>query len=199
MRVLAIVLVGCSGSTDPAPTDLELTETGETSSIPETDLLLTPGAVGTLSAEAAAALAWCTAQWQPDARVVAANHYDFGFEVMAFSASDPGNVCSWTRYTTGFEGQQTIPVAQYAPGWTYDTASDVMVGWAVDSDAVASQLGFTHLDFFMAVNPAGHRRQWGWDAELAGVPDDVPVILAATSMGDPDLHLLDGRTGAELD
>ncbi|MCA9488376.1 MAG: hypothetical protein KC621_00590 [Myxococcales bacterium] len=197
MRVFLLLIAGCSGSTDPVtPTDVS--ETGDLPPIPETDLLQTPGASGTLSAEAAAALAWCTANWQADARVVAANHYDFGFEVVAFSASDPGNVCSWTRYTTGFEGQQAIPGAQYAPGWIYDTTTDAMVGWAVDSDAVAAQLGFTHLDFFMAVNPAGHRRQYGWDAELQGVPDDVPVILAAPSMADPDLHLLDGRTGAEL-
>ncbi|MFT5681859.1 MAG: hypothetical protein ACI8RZ_002777, partial [Myxococcota bacterium] len=63
--------------------------------------------------------------------------------------------------------------------------------------AAMVDLGLGEHDFFW-VTPAGHRRQVDYEAELADLDDDVPVILAAEGMSGPEYYLLDGRTGEPL-
>jgi hypothetical protein len=181
--MILLVMVGCGGE---EPGSDELWDN--------------PGAENTASRAAHEALAWCRDAWQADAHVVSVFRLpDTSWSVVTFSETDPDSICAWSAYIS-LDVEPTGEISassEYDPGWTYD-ASDAMTGWAYDSDAAMADLGLSEHDFFW-LTPAGHRRQVDDADALAGLDDDVPVILAAEGMSGPEYFLLDGRTGERLD
>jgi len=164
-----------------------------------TELWDNPGAESTASWAAAEGLAWCQDEWQSDAHIVSVFRLpDTSWSVLAFSEADPDTICNWSAYIS-IDAEpigELIDGAEYTPEWTYG-AGDSMSGWAVDSDQVMADLSLGEHDFFW-LTPASHRRQAGYESELADVDDDLPVILAAEGMSGPEYYLIDGRTGEPL-
>ena len=160
------------------------------------ELWETPGAENTASWAAAEGLSWCQSNWQSDAHLVSVFRLpDTSWSVVAFSVSDDQTLCEWSAYIDlDAEPEGSISkTADYDPGFAH-AATDSMSGWAVDSDTVMADLGLGEHDFFW-LTPAAHRRQAGWEDELAEADDDLPVILAAEGLSGPTYFLVDGRTG----
>lgn len=198
--VVITLLLACEPDTDTSPGtgdsgDPSDTARDDTGMALGDDLLVTPGPEGTVSFEAERGMDWCRDNWQADARLAALMYYQsFGTQVVAFSPSDPDNNCQWGALPGGEASAGIVANAQYAPGWTYDTTADYVPEWRVDDVHVIAAYDLASPIFF-ALNPAQHRRQYGWQVDLEGVADNVPVILAAQDITGPEYFLLDAITG----